>query len=190
MGEGFTNFLSKIFPRLPSKSLVPDGWKEGMWFRTHLYFFIIGDNLIVRDFHSLSLNRNLVISYEVVVVGECLHMAVQNLLQSCKPWERLALRVLVTGSARWSRASSRGKAGVFYLQSWLSGWSCMFVINYDVWMLMEWVWPMVPPLWRGFLASSPVSEMPSWELPGDSRDADSFGWAPVAKPSVEKAHQT
>lgn len=34
---------------------------------------------------------------------------------------------------------------------------------------------MVPPLWRGFLASSPVSEMPSWELPGDSRDADSFG---------------
>lgn len=46
-------------------------------------------------------------------------------------------RVLVTGSARWSRASSRGKAGVFYLQSWLSGWSCMFVINYDVWMLME-----------------------------------------------------
>lgn len=28
---------------------------------------------------------------------------------------------------------------------------------------------------RGFLASSPVSEMPKWELLGDSRDADLFG---------------
>lgn len=57
-----------------------------------MYFFNIGDTLIARDFHSLSLNRNLVISYEVVVVGECLYMAIQNLLQSCKPWERLALK--------------------------------------------------------------------------------------------------
>lgn len=34
-----------------------------------------------------------------------------------------------------------------------------------------------------------VSEIPSWELPGDSRDADLFGWAPVVKPSAEKADQ-
>ena len=34
---------------------------------------------------------------------------------------------------------------------------------------------MVSSLWRGFLASSLESEMPSWELPGDSGDADLFG---------------
>lgn len=42
---------------------------------------------------------------------------------------------------------------------------------------------------RGFLARSPLSEMPSRELPGDSRDADLFGQVPVVKPSAEKTDQ-
>lgn len=59
------------------------------------------------------------------------------------PWSVLFERVLVVGSTHWSAASSLGKADVCYSQSWLSGWSCVFAINYDVWMLIEWVWPMV-----------------------------------------------
>lgn len=141
----------KFFQGSCRKSLEPDGWKVGMWFGTHLYhlyFFNVRGNLIARDFHLLSLNRNLVFlrkwwwGKNVFIWWYktcCNLMSLRSIFLK---------RVLVTGSTCWSQASSQGKAGVCYLQSWLSGSSCVFVINYDVWMLMEWVWPMVP-LQRG-----------------------------------------